>query len=939
MPLAKKDGMAGGGKGDGRAQNGNRSNFRTDQAISNSRFGNERVLKPWVPDATDSVDDSLEKTTGGGHWDQFAENERLFGLKTDYDENMYTTVIDKSHPQYRQRFAAAEKKAREIERSAPTTAHVAEERVMDFAGSKDQLGEDEEDKYSGVRRQEFPSLPGGRENRYTPPAKRAPTGQSSVKGAPVDPAIIDAQIRVPSKKQPQPVSEQPKTTASNPAKNGVVPKDGPTSGETKTKAPENKAVEAKPAPQPAVKPASTQAPTSDAASTPAKTAAAVSRNMSPGSPRAAPSATSTVERDVLKDFKNFANQQRINAEMVQRSKLKADKEVKLTELKKFASSFKLSTPVPNDLVSIIAKDPAKQKEIQAKAMKNAEEMAKAKAESATKEKPSAAKETPSKVSEHAAAAPAAETRPARAPAAPQSTPTAGAQNRNAGSRQPYNQQSYHNQGYRNNRGPPHGPQQQQTGNLAQRIRNMEHHKYSQPGHPSKNAPGPEMRLPPTGPANDIDQGYNRRFTAVSSHVGAKLNPNSHEFKPSAFAATFSPNGHISTSSSPRSTVNNVAEPPAPAAATGQLIRRKTKAVDPSKCCILSHIKTIVPPPGRNWNENAGLVPSYDTSPTWRQLQDDEKPDSTMHLTAREYFERQPFSGQSIATPNPNHAVPQLPHQHQLPFHLQHGGHNMGSRQSPHIPPMQMHTPQHSHIQHQPSYGNDDHRMMHSASAQSFASPRLGHAPVAYPGVHSPAQVPYNQPVFMAPGTPQMGQYRSFSNTPQYMPPQQGQIGAPMMMQPQFIPGPQGMVATPQMMYPGAHPQFIPSSGPPQAGPGTNGYPSPGRPTAPMMVHQGSQQGQPMYGMSPNVQYSQPAYGPGQHGGPMNNGRGYNGPGPQHFGTSPQQVHQYGSQHRNGSASYNKNYQAGPGQHQGPQANNASPAAPQSRPSEGSDEAK
>ncbi len=90
------------------------------------------------------MDGSLEKSSSGGHWDQFAENERLFGLKTDYDESIYTTSIDKSHPQYRERIAAAERKAREIERSVTTNSHVAEERIMDFSGGKDNA--DEEDK-------------------------------------------------------------------------------------------------------------------------------------------------------------------------------------------------------------------------------------------------------------------------------------------------------------------------------------------------------------------------------------------------------------------------------------------------------------------------------------------------------------------------------------------------------------------------------------------------------------------------------------------------------------------------------------------------------------------------------------------------------------------------------------------------------------------------
>lgn len=126
---------------------GNRAGFRTDTAISNGRLGSERVLQPWVPDAADEVDGSLEKSSGSSKgWDQFAANEHLFGIKTDYDENIYTTIIDKSHPQYQQRMLAADRKAREIERSTPTTAHVAEERIMDFAGGDDQGG-DEEDKY------------------------------------------------------------------------------------------------------------------------------------------------------------------------------------------------------------------------------------------------------------------------------------------------------------------------------------------------------------------------------------------------------------------------------------------------------------------------------------------------------------------------------------------------------------------------------------------------------------------------------------------------------------------------------------------------------------------------------------------------------------------------------------------------------------------------
>lgn len=85
------------------------------------------------------------KSSTGAVWDQFAENEKRFGVTTDYDENIYTTAIDKSHPQYKQRLAEADRKAREIERSVTTNSHVAEERIADNLGGNDN-GLDEEDK-------------------------------------------------------------------------------------------------------------------------------------------------------------------------------------------------------------------------------------------------------------------------------------------------------------------------------------------------------------------------------------------------------------------------------------------------------------------------------------------------------------------------------------------------------------------------------------------------------------------------------------------------------------------------------------------------------------------------------------------------------------------------------------------------------------------------
>ncbi|RBR10950.1 hypothetical protein FVER53590_29918 [Fusarium verticillioides] len=84
--------------------------------------------------------------------------------------------------------------------------------------------------------------------------------------------------------------------------------------------------------------------------------------------------------DILAEFKEFARQQRENAEQARSKQAKLSKEVKLTELKKFAQSFKLATPVPSDLIDILSKDPYKQQEIKEKAIRAAESFAHKKTE-------------------------------------------------------------------------------------------------------------------------------------------------------------------------------------------------------------------------------------------------------------------------------------------------------------------------------------------------------------------------------------------------------------------------------------------------------------------------------------------------------------------------------------------------------------------------------
>ena len=231
------------------------------------------------------------------------------------------------------------------------------------------------------------------------------------------------------------------------------------------------------------------------------------------------------------------------------------------------------------------------------------------------------------------------------------------------------------------------------------------------------------------------------------------------------------------------------------------------------------------------------------------------------------FDILPFSGQPLSPAPPSHVNPQVPHQHQLPFHLQQGA--MSQRPSPRQPQMHMH----ANHQSQPHFGPNDHQMVPSHSAQSFASPRLQQVPLVYPSpMNQHAQLTYNQQAMQYPmgaGAPQMAQYRSYSGNQHFNPQQPTHMSTPVMIPGPpgngFMPGPQGMVPSgpPMQMYPAGQGHFIPQNGhpPPMM---ANGYPSPSR-GAPMMMNQGSQQGQPIYGMSPGMQYGQPVYAQQQPG--------------------------------------------------------------------------
>jgi hypothetical protein len=81
----------------------------------------------------------------GEKWDQFAVNEQKFGISTDYEESMYTTVVDRSAADFKKKEAEAARIAKEIEMGVTNNPHLAEER-----GQKPQGEVDEETLYDTV---------------------------------------------------------------------------------------------------------------------------------------------------------------------------------------------------------------------------------------------------------------------------------------------------------------------------------------------------------------------------------------------------------------------------------------------------------------------------------------------------------------------------------------------------------------------------------------------------------------------------------------------------------------------------------------------------------------------------------------------------------------------------------------------------------------------
>ncbi|KAG2017742.1 hypothetical protein CC2G_007227 [Coprinopsis cinerea AmutBmut pab1-1] len=184
----------------------NGDSFRTDTEISGKKApARERELKAWADDDTPGLppvndDDTFGPNASAGNWDQFSANEKLFGVKASFDENVYTTKLDRNAPDFKERERKAMRIANEIMGSAANNPHIAEER-----GLIDDSGINEEDKYGAVVRGA---------NAYIPPARRAQVQQTAAAPGPPGPAPAQAPAKAP---------EIPKVSVNGPDGNAVAP--------------------------------------------------------------------------------------------------------------------------------------------------------------------------------------------------------------------------------------------------------------------------------------------------------------------------------------------------------------------------------------------------------------------------------------------------------------------------------------------------------------------------------------------------------------------------------------------------------------------------------------------------------------------------------------------------------------------------------------------
>ncbi|KAF7374886.1 LsmAD domain-containing protein [Mycena sanguinolenta] len=164
------------GPADAKVPNGD--SFRTDADISQKKPAHhERELRAWQPSPdggpgpqpSSGADDETFGAGSKGQLDQFNADEKLFGVKTTFDEDAHTTKLDRNAPDFKERERKAQRIANEIIRAGTNNPHIAEERNQNV----DDSGANEQDKYDAVVRGK---------DAYVPPGARKTGGDTAPAG-------------------------------------------------------------------------------------------------------------------------------------------------------------------------------------------------------------------------------------------------------------------------------------------------------------------------------------------------------------------------------------------------------------------------------------------------------------------------------------------------------------------------------------------------------------------------------------------------------------------------------------------------------------------------------------------------------------------------------------------------------------------------------------
>jgi hypothetical protein len=302
----------------------------------------------------------MGSTSSSMSWDQFETNARLFGAKTDYDEEIYTTKLDRSSADYKKRERHADRLAAEIMSKTSSNPHVAEERGQVTANDT----KDEEEKYSGVVRSQGAYVPPGARRAG---ASGVGTRKDSPKGTAKD--IKDA--------HPEAAQESPKEDVKSNGTGIPVPLPAPTI----VTAPATSAV----APPLATRQSADAVPLDPAIASLGPTPLTSATNMA-RSTSSVPPPPANGDRDtgsattpkapigaVLDQARQFVESERERVTARRQSMVKNERAHVLADLKSWQSKFKVPLPIPKDILPILSKDEQKQKEIEAKAEKSLHE--------------------------------------------------------------------------------------------------------------------------------------------------------------------------------------------------------------------------------------------------------------------------------------------------------------------------------------------------------------------------------------------------------------------------------------------------------------------------------------------------------------------------------------------------------------------------------------